>query len=156
MPDDTAVLLHGDHGFHLGEYAQWKKNTNWEECVKTPLIVKVPWMDGIAGTHSSALAELIDVMPTLADLAGMRQCGTVQACTSLHPTVPYAMLYIAPHFTSSSFSQLTHYPCRVWVCVPGIPLPSEQLGDKLFPVEGSSLVPALTGGCNTHRHTYYT
>jgi arylsulfatase A-like enzyme len=69
-PEDTAVLLHGDHGYHLGEYGQWKKNTNWEECVKTPLIVKVPWLDGIAGTHSSALAELVDIMPTLADLAG--------------------------------------------------------------------------------------
>jgi len=96
VEDDTAVLLHGDHGYHLGEYAQWKKNTNWEECVKTPLIVKVPWLEGTAGTHSNALAELVDVMPTLADLAG-------------------------------------------------IPLPAEQPGDKLFPVEGLSLVPALLG-----------
>jgi iduronate 2-sulfatase len=73
--DDTAVLLHGDHGYHLGEYGQWKKNTNWEECVKTPLIVKVPWLEGTAGTHTSALAELIDIMPTLADLAGTVRIG---------------------------------------------------------------------------------
>ena len=38
--------------------------------------------------------------------------------------------------------------CYVYVyySTVGIPLPTQQLGDKLFPVEGTSLVPALTGG----------
>lgn len=96
VANETAVVLHGDHGWHLGEYGMWKKNSNWEECVRTPLVVKVPWMKGIAGTRSKALAELVDLMPTLAELAG-------------------------------------------------IPLPAEQLGDRLNPPEGTSLVPALTG-----------
>jgi iduronate 2-sulfatase len=71
----TAVLLHGDHGWQLGERAGWHKNSNWENAVRTPLIVAVPWlatgMPGRSGGRTSALAELIDVLPTLADLAGI-------------------------------------------------------------------------------------
>lgn len=37
---------------------------------------QVPWLEGIAGTHSRALAELIDIMPTLADLAGTTHTHT--------------------------------------------------------------------------------
>lgn len=104
VEQDTAVILHGDHGYHLGEYAQWKKNTNWEECVKTPLIMKVPWIEGIAGTHTSALAELIDIMPTMAELAG-------------------------------------------------VPLPIDKIGDLHDPIEGVSLVPALSGS-NVHSEVF--
>ena len=28
--NDTMVVLHSDHGWHLGEYAMWEKRTNWE------------------------------------------------------------------------------------------------------------------------------
>lgn len=90
--DKTAIVVHGDHGWHLGEHGAWRKNTNWEAAVRTPLLMRVPWIEGIAGTRTSLLAELVDIMPTLADLAG-------------------------------------------------IPIPEDQG----FPLEGVSLVPALTG-----------
>ena len=30
LTEDTMVVLHSDHGWHLGEYAMWEKRTNWE------------------------------------------------------------------------------------------------------------------------------
>lgn len=36
-----------------------------------PLIVSVPWLPEMHGRRSSAFVELVDVMPTLSDLAGL-------------------------------------------------------------------------------------
>ena len=30
LTEDTMVVLHSDHGWHLGEYAMWEKRTNFE------------------------------------------------------------------------------------------------------------------------------
>ena len=45
----TLVVLHSDHGWHLGEAAQWEKRTNWELATRVPLIVRVPWFGSGAG-----------------------------------------------------------------------------------------------------------
>ena len=36
-----------------------------------PLIIRAPWLTGGAGTRSSALVELVDILPTAAALAGV-------------------------------------------------------------------------------------
>eukprot|EP00932_Pfiesteria_piscicida_P012165 SRR837773.2349.p1 GENE.SRR837773.2349~~SRR837773.2349.p1 ORF type:complete len:403 (-),score=41.65 SRR837773.2349:22-1230(-) len=70
--NNTAVVLHGDHGWHLGEHGQWRKFTNFELVARVPLIVRAPWIPGSAGRRSAQLVELVDVMPTIADLAGLQ------------------------------------------------------------------------------------
>lgn len=30
LENDTIVVLHGDHGWQLGEHASWSKETNFE------------------------------------------------------------------------------------------------------------------------------
>mgnify|MGYP002630480508 CR=1 FL=1 len=77
----TLAVLHSDHGWALGEHGQWQKFSNWEVGVRVPLMVRAPWLDkggdkgdekgGAAGRVSSALAELVDVYPTIVDLAGV-------------------------------------------------------------------------------------
>jgi hypothetical protein len=52
----------------LGEGNLWHKFTNYEHSVRVPLIVKVPWMTGLAGTIVSVPVELIDIYPTMAAL----------------------------------------------------------------------------------------
>lgn len=70
LSQNTIVVLWGDHGYHLGEHALWGKTTNFELDTRVPLIVRTPDMKE-AGKPSSSLVELVDLYPTLAELAGL-------------------------------------------------------------------------------------
>jgi iduronate 2-sulfatase len=74
LAEMTAVLFHSDHGWKLGEHGAWSKCTNWELDARVPLIVRAPWLGPAArGTASMALAELVDLYPTLVGLSGLPQ-----------------------------------------------------------------------------------
>jgi len=68
LSENTIVLLFGDHGYHLGEQGLWGKTTNFELDTRVPLLVRYPGMK-TAGQATSSLVELLDLYPTLADLA---------------------------------------------------------------------------------------
>lgn len=70
LSDNTVVVLWGDHGWKLGEYGDWCKHTNFELDTHSPLIVRVPHQ-ATAGRKTSALIELVDIYPTLCELAGL-------------------------------------------------------------------------------------
>ncbi len=70
LSDNTIVCLYGDHGYHLGEQGLWGKTTNFELDTRVPLIVRAPGMMA-AGKATTSLVELLDVYPTLAELAGL-------------------------------------------------------------------------------------
>jgi len=71
--DSTVVVLWGDHGYHLGEQGIWCKSTNFEAGTRVPLVVATPdtASNGMGGTTSGALVELLDIYPTLVDLASL-------------------------------------------------------------------------------------
>jgi iduronate 2-sulfatase len=70
LEDNTIVVLWGDHGFSLGEVSRWCKGTNFELDTRVPLMVRVPGMPD-PGTPTSGLVELVDIYPTLAEVAGL-------------------------------------------------------------------------------------
>ena len=82
----THRRLHSDHSWNLGEHGQWQKFTNWETGVRVPLIVRDPFLPQSHGRHSPVLAELVDLYPTLAELAGvpLEKVETIDG-TSLAP-----------------------------------------------------------------------
>jgi arylsulfatase A-like enzyme len=67
--DDTIVILWGDHGYHIGEKNRFAKHSLWEETSRVPLIIKTP--GGVEGQVTNATASLLDLYPTLVDLAGL-------------------------------------------------------------------------------------
>ncbi|MCA9139766.1 MAG: sulfatase [Planctomycetales bacterium] len=70
LADNTIVVLWSDHGWKLGENRGWGKMTNYEIDTRVPLIIASPGMT-MAGKQTQALAELMDLYPTLCDLAGI-------------------------------------------------------------------------------------
>jgi iduronate 2-sulfatase len=70
MRENTIVVVWGDHGWHLGEMGIWGKATNYEIATRVPLIFWTPEMKH-RGKGTEALVELVDLYPTLCDLAGL-------------------------------------------------------------------------------------
>ncbi|GGZ40132.1 iduronate-2-sulfatase [Echinicola pacifica] len=72
LRDNTIIVIWSDHGWHLGEMGIWGKATNYEIATRVPLIVWSPTMkEKNRGRHTDALVELIDLYPTLSELAGL-------------------------------------------------------------------------------------
>jgi arylsulfatase A-like enzyme len=67
--ENTIVVLWSDHGMHIGEKENWEKFTLWEESTRVPLIFKGHGIT-MHGVSSSQPASLLDIYPTLAELAG--------------------------------------------------------------------------------------
>lgn len=70
LASNTIVVLWGDHGWHLGDHGMWCKHTNYEQATHIPLLISVPGVTK-PGTRTEALAETVDLYPTLAELAGL-------------------------------------------------------------------------------------
>ena len=67
-------------GFALGEHQEWSKYSNFRGTTNVPLIIHVPGMTdnrdhGGSGIVSDALVELVDLFPTLAELAELKVPG---------------------------------------------------------------------------------
>ncbi len=70
LADDTIVVVWSDHGFLLGEHAIWGKHCLYEHSLRCPLMIRYPGMTA-PGEMSDAIVKTIDILPTLADLAGL-------------------------------------------------------------------------------------
>lgn len=123
LEPNTAVLFHGDHGWHLGEHGMWRKMTNFELATRVPLVIHVPWLPAAQGQRTSQLVELIDILPTLSELGGV-QMPTNQTYdgVSLVPLINGSRTSIGKN---SSFSQFARVPI-------GAPSPPLNNGSGLW------------------------
>ncbi|MFV0445850.1 MAG: sulfatase [Planctomycetaceae bacterium] len=69
LSDSTIVVFTSDHGYHLGEQTLWAKTSNFELDARVPLLISTPGQS--TGAQTMALAELIDLFPTLTDLCAL-------------------------------------------------------------------------------------
>lgn len=94
LKDNTIIVLWSDHGMHFGEKQNWEKFTLWERSTHVPLIFVVPGVTH-AGDKVTSPASLIDIYPTLCELAGLKvpaQCeGTSLVPQLRDPKAPREM-----------------------------------------------------------------
>lgn len=69
LADDTVVLYTSDHGEMAGEHGCWWKSTYYEGSAGVPLLARLPGTIP-SGTTTGAIANLVDLGPTFADVAG--------------------------------------------------------------------------------------
>ena len=80
----TAIIFVADHGEMLGERGLWFKMSFFERSARVPMIITGP---GIAPTRVATPVSLIDLLPTLLDIAGV---GADSAGTPGRSLVPLA------------------------------------------------------------------
>jgi arylsulfatase A-like enzyme len=85
--DNTIVVYTSDQGFFLGEHGWFDKRFMYEECQRTPLLVRYPKAVK-AGSVSKALCMNIDFAPTFLDMAGIAVPADMQG-RSLRPILEH-------------------------------------------------------------------
>lgn len=75
--DNTAIVLWGDHGWHLGEKSHWRKFALWEEATRAPLIWVVPGLTKPGGVCDRTV-DFMSIYPTLMDLCGLPKPSHVE------------------------------------------------------------------------------
>jgi len=80
--DKTAIVFTSDHGYHLGEHHFWQKSNLHEEALRVPLIIHVP---GMKPGRSGSVVELMDLYPTISDVAGLKNLPKTVQGKSLKP-----------------------------------------------------------------------
>ncbi len=92
--ENTVIIVWSDHGWHLGDMGVWGKATNYEIATRVPMLIWTPTMPTEnRGKKTDALVELVDMYPTLSELAGLEA---------------------PPHLEGQSFAPLLDKPAQTW------------------------------------------
>lgn len=67
---NTIIIVWGDHGWKLGDHNSWGKMTNYNIDLEVPMLLRYPDQEK-RGVETYALTELVDMFPSLCELAGI-------------------------------------------------------------------------------------
>ena len=98
--DNTAVVFMTDNGYALGEHRWLTKRCQYEECIRTPMLVRYP---GAAAKSVPRLISNIDITPTILAMAGASTTRTVDGKSFL----PYVTGSSSPTWRTGA---LIHWP----------------------------------------------
>jgi arylsulfatase A-like enzyme len=112
--DNTVIIVWSDHGWHLGDMGVWGKATNYEIATRVPMMIWTPDMPKESrGKKSDALVELIDMYPTLIELADLEAPDHLEGQS-------FAPLLANPEqeWKKAAFSQFPSPAIREWAANP--------------------------------------
>ncbi|TWT83632.1 Arylsulfatase [Planctomycetes bacterium CA13] len=114
LRQNTIIIVWGDHGWHLGDMGVWGKATNYEIATRVPLMIWTPDMPAdTRGKTTEALVELVDMYPTLCELAGLSLPGHLEGTS-------FKSLLDSPdrQWDQVAFSQFPNPALREWAANP--------------------------------------
>ena len=113
LEDDTIIVFWSDHGWQLGEHAEWCKHTNFEIAAHVPLMISIPGLTN-NGVRSTQLVELVDIFSTLVEATGfqpLEMCppdsSEVSLCTEGSSLIP---LIFDPNVSNWKRAVFWQYP----------------------------------------------
>lgn len=86
LTDNTIIVFHSDHGYHLGQHGQWFKQSLYEHVANTPLIISVPGLTKKKAATCN-IVEFVDIYPTIATICGLKGIPTHLSGKSLQPVL---------------------------------------------------------------------
>lgn len=102
--ENTIIVVWGDHGWKLGDHNSWGKMTNYNIDLRVPIIIRSPNQKN-RGVQTDALVELVDLFPSLCELAAIDIPEYMQG-TSFVPLIENPDL----PWKSAAFSQFHRRP----------------------------------------------
>ena len=86
--ENTVIVYTSDHGEMAGEHGTWWKSGWYEACTHVPLLFSLPEHrhGGLAARRVETPVSLLDLMPTLAALAGGSPAGEISG-VDLSPAI---------------------------------------------------------------------
>ena len=89
----------------------WEKRTLWEAATRVPMVLAVPWLPQSHGRRTAALVELVDVYPTLIDLAGVAPPANDSFPLAGTSLVPLLLDPALPHLPNRTVARSTYPRC---------------------------------------------
>jgi arylsulfatase A-like enzyme len=100
--ENTLVVLTSDHGEEFHEHGGWTHGQSlYEELVRVPLVVRTPKGGPGAGRRVDTAVSLVDLFPTILDLAGVAS-STGNSGGSLRPLLRGEDVIMGPQFAEIS------------------------------------------------------
>lgn len=103
LDKNTQIVLWGDHGFHLGDHTIWCKHSNFEQATRIPLMFAGPGVS--KGVKSHHPVELLDVFPTLFDLANVTASAQTDGISLVPLLDNKASTTVSKDFAISQYSR---------------------------------------------------
>lgn len=163
LDKNTIVTFIGDHGYQNGEKGEWCKTTNFELATRIPMFVVAPESLGsnwARGHIETTVVESVDLMVTLADLAGLPLPTQALGGESLRPLLltpkGRETEAVAPRKKTWALSQWPRRPsCTTrHGCLDGHGNPYEHLPDQAVMGECAATLctlPLRPMHCALHR-----
>lgn len=111
--DKTVVIVTSDHGEMMGERGMWYKFTPFEHSVRVPLIAMGPGI--AAGAQDDRLAALVDLLPTLTDIASDGEFTDFQTPLDGRSLLSPALPYTDQQVFIESTGEALHAPALITV-----------------------------------------
>jgi arylsulfatase A-like enzyme len=98
---NTIVVVCGDNGYQFGEKNNWSKGGLWEGSANVPLVMAGPGV--AAGKVSTRPVSLLDLYPTLVEMAGLPTNSKVEGVSILPLLKNPAATWDRPALTTKGF-----------------------------------------------------
>ena len=77
LAENTIVVYTSDHGEMMGDHGMYNKMVMYEEAIRVPLVIRVPWFENQVKLAKGRISQ-IDLVPTLLELMKEEIPGELQ------------------------------------------------------------------------------